>query len=175
MVEHLNVAQSDAFLDRAIKLMAMRERFPRSIFLKRPRAKAFFDYAYITSDILFELLKKLCTVTGDTGFVFLSISPDAKSYYYEHFNWIPAASFSRDDQSDDHARFVLHDPGESPADAIAYSVDEVAILSHSSSFIVYGTRASELGVIAILNEETNFLDWSAIEGKHPFLMGSELA
>jgi|SRR5665213_2327036 len=125
------------------------DRFPSNIFRPQPALYSFLDYGYVTGEAFFALLKNLCATLDEGGFTLIVTSPDPESYYFNQFHWLPAASFSRNDDFKTFAEFVTHDPGGSPADAIAYRADKIAIVSDKSAFAAYGTRSTELVALAI--------------------------
>jgi hypothetical protein len=140
------------------KAVHRREIFPLSVFAKPPSSVAFIDYSYVPSQDFFEVLKKLCRAMHVDGFSFLTTDPDPGTYYDMHFHWLPGAWFSRDDAAKTYTDFMMHDPGKSPADAISYRADEVMIVSDSSSFICYGTRVTDLVVVALWGNPLQLVD-----------------
>jgi hypothetical protein len=176
-MNHLSILEDVELLySRVVNVIPLRERFPRGIFQRAPASLAFFDYGHFTSRELFNLLKRLCSVMGEAEFAFLALRPHVKSYYHEKFGWIPAASFSvEDDDLAAWTEFVLHDPGGSPADAIAYRADEFAIISESDSLVAYGTRSSGLATICGWGAPLDIVNDRTIQDEKRILMDSTMA
>ena len=145
---------------RVVGILSNLETTSISVPVNLLMSQVFFDYGYITSRQLFGVLISLCDVKNEDGFRFIMTNPDPVNYFFKHFRWLPAASVSRNDSYETFASFVTKNPGESPADAIAYRADEIIMASDKFSFIVYGNRALELGTIVVPGLPIDFFDGS---------------
>jgi len=160
-----NVRRARAVLDRI-------SAFPRSIFQTPPASLAFLDYGHVTSRELFERLVDLCKVNDERGFVFMMTAPDPVNYFQKNFGWLPAASFSCEDQVSAFTEFVTRDPGGSPADAIAYRSDEIMAISDGAAVALYGRRDRE---IAVLGSFAKAVDFRSGKGPPSIFMDSLMA
>src|SRR5947207_11383806 len=65
-----------------------------------------------------------------------------------HFGALPYWRFSVTDPDEAYVAAINKDPGDSPADAIIHSCDEVAIWPAGRGWCLYGSRRFEISVIA---------------------------
>ena len=121
--------------------------FPRRVFKRSPSSTKFFDSANMTSSEFFEMLRALCDELNEGGFTFGVVDPNPGRFASGHFGRFPVAKFSRNDPVSEFLDFVLY--GEN--DAISFQVFEIVILSDSGSFVAYGRRVDEYGVVSIFD------------------------
>ncbi|MFC0402267.1 hypothetical protein [Paraburkholderia rhizosphaerae] len=87
----------------------------------------YFDATDIDLPNFFEWVRALLRFEGGTEFAVLALSPDPFSYFYPHFHKYPAFLVRNEHSLDDYYAFLHADPGDSPADALAYNAQEYAL------------------------------------------------
>ena len=154
----MHIYQSDNELRQSIilieKIISKNNRFSQSIFKMTPNFEAFFDYSFVTSEILFDFLVGLCCGGYAKYFNMIVTKPDPIKYYYKTFNFIPAVKFGPNDNYTAFGKFLTDVPASSPADAILYRSDEVIIFSDNLDIIIFADRRFEIANIVVLKVDT---------------------
>jgi hypothetical protein len=118
-----------------------------------PIAYYVIDFDQLWSDEVFLDMQRLTARAGDPSFTFAVIRPDPDDYYHAAFDKFPFLTFTNDEAADHYITAIHDDPGESPADAIAYSAEVVIIYPPSGRWAIYGDRTLEIGILAVMDQE----------------------
>lgn len=116
----------------------------------------YFDAIDISLPGFFELVRMLLRLEGGADFAVLALDPDPFGYFFYHFKKYPAFVVRRDHSIEQYYSFLHADPGDSPADALAYNAQEYAILPISGSWYAFGNRQSEVGKLCASKEIIEF-------------------
>lgn len=116
----------------------------------------YFDPVDISLPDFFEWVRMLLQFEGGTEFAVLSLAPDPFMYFFHHFRKFPAFLVGNEHSVDDYYTFLHADPGDSPADALAYNAQEYALLPVAGSWYVFGNRRSEVGRLVAKREVIEF-------------------
>jgi hypothetical protein len=116
----------------------------------------YFDAIDISLPGFFELVRMLLRLEGGTDFAVLALDPDPFDYFFYHFKKYPAFVVRKEHSIEEYYSFLHADPGDSPADALAYNAQEYAILPVSGSWYAFGNRPSEVGRLCASKEIIEF-------------------
>jgi hypothetical protein len=137
-------------IDRLVDRSAV---LPDQVFLRRPSAFHIIDLDQVWSEEFFRDTQRLMERAGDTAFTFAVLRPDPDSYYHAEFGKFAMLRFSHADPAQRYIDELHEDPGDSPADAIAYNSEVIFIYPTSERWAIYGDRDLEIGVVAIMDNE----------------------
>ena len=136
----------DRMVDRSAAL-------PDQVFLPRPVAFHIIDFDQVWSAEFFHDVQRLTKRAGDASFTFAVLRPDPDSYYHAEFGKFPLLRFSHADPAQRYINELHEDPGDSPADAIAYSSAVILVYPMSERWAIYGDRDLEIGILAVTDKE----------------------
>jgi len=125
-------------------LVALEKRLPAQVFKHPLSYFALLDADGIFLHSFFERMKGFISSIGENKFYLAVIEPHPESYFYRHFRKYPIIEMSLDDRIDEYAQIIRQDPGDSPADAIAYNGRVCLIYSDTLQWAIHLDR--ELGV-----------------------------
>jgi hypothetical protein len=135
----------DELIDRSATL-------PAQVFCTRVAAYYIIDFDQLWSEEFFVAMQRMTERVGDASFTFAVMKPDPADYYYACFGKFPLLQFTVDDAADRYIGAIHEDPGESPADAIAYNSEVIIIYPPSGRWAIYGDRNLEIGIFAVMDE-----------------------
>jgi hypothetical protein len=136
----------DRLVDRSTTL-------PDQVFRRRASAFHVIDFDQVWSQDFFRDAQRLTTRAGDVSFTFAVLRPDPDNYYHAHFGKFPLLRFTDVDAVQCFIDEVHEDPGDSPADAIAYKSEAILIYPRSERWAIYGDRDVEIGIVAVMDDE----------------------
>jgi len=147
----------------AKKLICTSASFPDQVFHHDLRFFIFFNFDdFFTKDFfdgLTQFLRR--NREGNETFTLFTIRPDPEDYFYENFGCYPILRSSTLWMAEKYLSVVFADPGNSPADAIAYNSMELVLHSQSLDWCIYGNRDFEIGVMGA--KEKRYIDkWQAV-------------
>lgn len=105
------------------------------------------DFGFVFSKNVVDFFAEICAITGDNAFAFLVLDPDPVGYFYEHFRKFPCIEFSADDRKDLYFSELSRDPGGSPADAISYNSNVIAIFPRSKNWYMICDRSNDSTIV----------------------------
>lgn len=136
-----------------IESLVIRDRRLPEQVLKKPLSHfTFIDADGILLRSFFERIKSFLSKIGGKRCYLMVIEPDPVSYFFENFRKYPVIEMSIDDTADEYLRIIQEDPGDSPADAVAYNGRILLLYSDSAKWIVYADRDLGLAVIGVVEE-----------------------
>ena len=136
----------DQLVDRSAVL-------PDQVFVRRPSAFHIIDFDQMWSEDFFQDIQRLAKRAGDASFTFAVLRPDPDTYYHAEFGKFPVLRFSDVDPAQRYIDELHMDPGDSPADAIAYHAEVILVYPTSERWAIYGDRDLELGIVAVMDDE----------------------
>lgn len=136
----------DALIDRSAAL-------PDQVFRTRAAAYYVIDFDQLWSEEFFSDVQGMTARAGDASFTFAVLKPDPDGYYHASFGKFPLLQFTKEDAADRYVRAIQQDPGDSPADAIAYNSEVILIYPPSGRWAIYGDRNLEIGILAVMDDE----------------------
>jgi hypothetical protein len=136
----------DRLVDRSTTL-------PDQVFRRRASAFHVIDFDQVWSEDFFREAQRRTTRAGDLSFTFAVLRPDPDNYYYAQFGKFPLLRFTELDTVQRFIDEVQEDPGDSPADAIAYNSGAILVYPASERWASYGDRDVEIGVVAAMDNE----------------------
>lgn len=113
-----------------------------------------FEFEFIYHELFFEGLKHFLHKIDNHSVVFYTIDPSPEEYFYHHFgkySVFEISSFATDAELN---AIMTQDPGNSSADSICTSSDEIAWFSKSNEWAILGYRDWEIAVVGFTNLET---------------------
>jgi hypothetical protein len=135
------------------RLVDQSATLPEQVFREKASVFHVIDFDEVWSETFFRDVQSLTATAGDKFFTFAVLRPDPEDYYYRHFSKFPLLQFSTADPVDRYITSLHDDPGESPADAIAYHSETILVYPVSSRWAVYGDRNLEIGIVAAMDAE----------------------
>ena len=155
-------AEYASLRNRALEVFAMDSQgLPGSVF-----SPGFDSYRFIEFDVMlfpefWDVLASCAEGYGDDDVCLLAHEPDAEDYYFANFGRYGALSFPRGCSRRDYKKWLLQDPGNSPADAFQYNLSVGLWCGSSKEWGFWGDRDLGVGVGATRNSE---ISWPSIEG-----------
>ncbi len=126
---------------------------PNQVFRRRASAFHVIDFDQVWSEDFFRDAQRLTTSAGDSSFIFAVLRPDADNYYHAHFGKFSLLRFTDVDPVQRFIDEVHEDPGDSPADAIAYNSEAILVYSASECWAIYGDQDVGIGIVAVMDDE----------------------
>lgn len=126
---------------------------PDQVFVTRPVAFHVIAFDQFWSEEFFVDAQRLTKRAGDASFTLAVLRPDPDHYYHAHFGKFPVLLFSNSDPAQRYIDELHRDPGDSPADAIAYHAEVVLVYPASTRWAMYGDRDLEIAIVAVMDEE----------------------
>jgi hypothetical protein len=136
----------DRIVDRSAAL-------PDQVFVTRPVAFHIIDFDQLWSEEFFDDAQRLTKRAGDESFTFVVLRPDPDNYYHAEFGKFPLVRFSNADPAQGYLDELHQDPGDSPADAIAYNSEVVLVFPASARWAIYGDRNLEIAIVGVMDRE----------------------
>ncbi|HEY3597940.1 MAG TPA: hypothetical protein VGL08_10580 [Paraburkholderia sp.] len=112
-----------------------------------PQTLLYFDAIDIATQRFFEFIRSLLAFEGARTFAVLALQPDPFSYFYHHFKKYPAFIVGPENSDNEFFAFLHADPGDSPADALAYNAQRYAILPSTDSWFIYGNWSKQMSAL----------------------------
>ena len=133
--------------------------FPENVFSTAFQFYVGFNHDLIYKEAFFDGLKIFISSLGNEDFTFYTIDPSPQKYFFKHFNKYSIAKITTKDSSEEYNNFLLKDPGDSPADAMQYNSELVAIYSISTRWAIATSKDWEVGIVGFnsLNDKINFI------------------
>lgn len=154
-INYITKKEDYLILQKECKIIFKTEKeFPENLFQSNYIYKLFFENSVEDTQEFYNLLIKFIKEIGDKRVVFFTITPDSESYFYHHFKKYSTALFSVEENYDSFITFLQNDPGDSPADALAFNAEVATMFSESNSWGLITSKKSEMGVIGFNNFET---------------------
>jgi hypothetical protein len=121
----------------------------------RPTVAAYYviDFDQLWSEEFFCDVQRMTARAGDASFTIAVMKPDPDDYYYASFGKFPLLQFTNEEAAGRYVTAIHEDPGESPADAIAYNSEVIIIYPPSGRWAIYGDRNLEIGIFAVMDED----------------------
>jgi hypothetical protein len=138
------------FVDRLVDRSAT---LPEQVFRRRASAFHVIDFDQVWSEDFFRDAQRLTKRSGDASFTFAVLRPDPDKYFHAHFGKFPVLRFTDADPGQRFIDEVHEDPGDSPADAIAYNSEALLVYPPSERWMIYGDRNVEIGIVAVMDDE----------------------
>jgi len=156
----------------ARKLISTDASFPDQVFSCELRHFTFFNFDdFFTREFFEGLIQFLRQYGIDETFTLFTIRPDPEDYFYKNFDCYPILQGSTLWTDEKYLSSVFADPGNSPADAIAYNSMELVLHSQSLDWCMYGNRDMEVGVFGAI-EKGLVVNW---QSTYPKCFGVETA
>ncbi|MBE9660561.1 hypothetical protein [Mucilaginibacter myungsuensis] len=86
-------------------------------------------------------------------FTFYTLLPNPEDYFHHHFAKYSIVKVNANLSHDDFWDFLDTDPGNSPADALIFNAETVALYSKESSWGIVGSKDLEIGIIGFREEK----------------------
>jgi hypothetical protein len=118
----------------------------RSLGRKRRDELLYFDPIDIATQKFFELIQTLLAFESTTDFATLILKPDPFNYFHHHFGKYPGFIHGRWHTDEQFFRFMMQDPGDSPADALGVNHEHYVVLPVVGDWIAFGDRSWDTGV-----------------------------
>lgn len=122
----------------------------------------------------FERIQNCMQAFGESVWTFAVIDPDPELYFYHHFRKYPIFDVTAADSAEDFRSITTADPGESPADAIAFNGVITVAYPVSQRWVVYADQDHEIGIIGFKDRETMKVFSSAYGQDRLFSMAEAL-
>ncbi len=135
------------------RLVDRNAELPRQVFRGQVSAFYVIDIDELWAEEFFRDAQRLTARAGDSSFTFAVLKPDPDHYFYGHFKRFPFLRFCNTDSAGQYIASLHEDPGDSPADAIAYNSETIFIYPASARWAIYGDRNLEIGIVATMDEE----------------------
>lgn len=140
-------------LQKINRLIGRSATLPDQVFVTAPVAFHIVDFDQVWSEEFFVDAQRLTRRAGDASLTLAVLRPDPDHYYHAHFGKFPVLRFSTSDSAQRYIDELHQDPGDSPADAIAYNSEVVLVYPASVRWAIYGDRDLEIAVIAVMDKE----------------------
>lgn len=114
----------------------------------------------------FTTLINHASVIDDNGWVLFCVDPDPYLYFFRHFQVLPLISSDSVTSCDEFSQAIYQDPGDSPADAIAYRGEKIVICSRLGSVFFFFDEISEVSAEFIAKRSRPFEKPSQFRGHH---------
>jgi hypothetical protein len=124
---------------------------PDFVFKNKYTTYKVIDFNHIFTVAFIRALKSEIFCTANSELVFLMILPNAELYYYKNFLKYGAIAFNSSDLDSSVVEILFEPPLDSPADALAFISQKVAIFSDSNDWCFWGDRAFETAIFATNN------------------------
>jgi hypothetical protein len=140
-------------LQKINRLVDRSTTLPDQVFVTRPVAFHIIDFDQFWSEEFFVDAQRLTKRAGDASLTLAVLRPDPTAYYHARFGKFPVLRFSSADPAQRYLDELHQDPGDSPADAIAYNSKVILVFPASARWAIYGDRDLEIAVVAAMDEE----------------------
>jgi hypothetical protein len=133
--------------------------FPVNIFQESFLYFNAFEFDLFYEKPFFIGLRRFLIDIGIKKFTFFTVLPSAEEYFFKHFLKYSSAVISTENEYADYFNFLELDPGGSPADALYFNSETIAIFSSNDEWAIIGSKDWELGIIGFKNKiaEKKFL------------------
>lgn len=146
MTKTTTVAYDAILADLAVCIDSTAE-LPAQVF-RQACAFRVMEWDLMWSARFFEFASALTTAAGSDSFNLLVLDPDPDKYFRRRFGALPLLTFSTSDIAAAYIDRINADPGDSPADAVIYNSNIVAVWPATKLWCLYGHRDFEISVIA---------------------------
>ncbi|WP_260854406.1 hypothetical protein [Paraburkholderia sp. BCC1884] len=109
--------------------------------------RLYFDSIDLLTDKFFDLIRHLLASQDEAQFCVLSLKPDPFGHF-SYFEKYPAFLHGAKNTVDDYYDVLHRDPGNSPADAIAYNAIQYVVLPIVGDWFMYADRDWQMGALS---------------------------
>lgn len=171
-MKYLTDADEFSRSQRAVDALVRRElHLPEQVFKAPLSHFAFIQWDDVDTSDFFEKMKSFLDGTGESRWFLAVLEPDPEDYFFRHFGKYSVVEISTGDTFESYRNLLQSDPGDSPADAIAYNSTVIALYSDSGKWAIYGDRDYEFGVAAFADRGLHELFTSSFEPGWLFMVG----
>lgn len=124
------------------------KRLPEQVFRGSLGRCAFVEFDLMLSRDFGSLLASFAARGGDTEVYVFVLDPDPETYYFSHFQRYGAFKLKAQELETDYFPALRAEPEGSPADAMLYVADVVALFGDTKSWAIWGERELGVGVVA---------------------------
>lgn len=148
-----NLGSSEARdeLQRIGRVFHLRRRLPEYVFRNQPLDWAFLDSGWIVTSRFFEAMQEWRADAQVDTWILGVIEPDPFDYYLRHFGTIPWFRFHEEDSSAEYLKSLHADPGGSPADSAATSMEVAVIYLDDLRLAMYADQYLEVTLVGMMD------------------------
>ena len=148
-MKHITNTLEFDFLDAGINRAIYRSRmFPEKIFRDEYKYFLFITFDELFMELFFNHMQHFLKKTGEEKFWLVSVNPDPRKYFYEHFRVYGAVEFTALDSKHSFFSAINEYHDDNPGEALIHVTNSLIVLSQSGKWVIFGERESDIAVCA---------------------------